>query len=58
MNLQINKTYKFRVNSAGKILTFVGELLSIEEPFIAFKDKHGIIFYYTFNSLISVEVLE
>ena len=58
MKIQINKKYSFRIDVAGKILNYTGEVLSVDGHFVTFKDKFGIILSYNLNNIVSYEEIE
>ena len=58
MGLKINSKYILRFNLNGKILTYTGVILSVDNMFVQFKDKFNDILNYNLNTLSSYEEVQ
>jgi len=53
--MKINCSYKIVVEVDGRVLTYTGKIVSIDDDFITFIDKFGKTFSYNKNKIISTE---
>ena len=55
MNLKKGILYKFNFNVDGRILTYSGKVISVEDGFLTFLDKFEKEIIYNLNTLVNVE---
>ncbi len=56
MNLEIDKTYRLRIQVGNEALSYTGKIISIDDDgFFSFIDKVGITLSYNSKFLISSE---
>jgi hypothetical protein len=56
--MKINETYKITVEVNGKILTYTGKIISIDDTFLTFQDRYNAVLSYNKNNIISTEELK
>lgn len=58
MKIEVGKKYKLVLEINGRILTYIANIIDIDETFISFIDINNNKFNYNINKIISYEEVE
>ena len=53
--MNIGDTYVIRIEVEGRLFTYTGKILEVDDQFITFEDKYGKTFSYNKSNIISFE---
>ena len=56
--MEINKTYKIRVNLRDREFCYTGTIIANVGGFVTFRDKFGKVFGYNLNNVVGFEELD
>lgn len=58
MNLTIGNSYRFNFTVGGKVLTYTGKIIDLNEMFITILDIFGKTISYNINTIVNYEEVD